>query len=84
MFIAGEERFSTEKNKQVSPINTDLHLITYQRGSIQDAEDAIAAAQQAFPGWSQMYWDERVYLLRKAADLIGSRQKPHGSPGRRG
>ncbi len=73
MFIAGEERFSAEKNKQVSPINTDLHLITYQRGSIQDAEDAIAAAQQAFLGWSRMYWDERVYLLRKTADLIDQR-----------
>ncbi|NLN70683.1 MAG: aldehyde dehydrogenase family protein [Chloroflexi bacterium] len=73
MLINGEERVVAEKHTERSPINTDLHLVTYQKGSTQDAQDAIAAARQAFPGWSRMYWDERVYLLRKAADLIDRR-----------
>ena len=73
MFINGEERYVDDKYKEVSPINTDLHLVTYQKGSVKDAEDAIAAARQAFPSWSRMYWDERVYLLRKAADMIDQR-----------
>ena len=73
MFIDGEERFVAEKYQEFSPINTDLHLVTYQKGGVKDAEDAIAAARKAFPNWSRMYWDERVYLLRKAADRIDQR-----------
>ncbi len=73
MFIGGEERVVAEKYHEYSPINTDLHLATFQKGGTQDALDAIAAARQAFPSWSRMYWDERVYLLRKAAELIDRR-----------
>ncbi|MDY6873640.1 MAG: aldehyde dehydrogenase family protein, partial [Chloroflexota bacterium] len=73
MFINGEERVAAEKYKAVSPINTDLHLATFQKGTAKDAEDAIAAARAAFPKWSRMNWDERVYLLRKAADIIDQR-----------
>ena len=73
MFIGGEERFTEEKYKEFSPINTDLHLATFQKGGVKDAEDAIAAAREAFPKWSRMNWDERVYLLRKAAGIIDQR-----------
>ncbi len=73
MFIGGEERYSEEKFKEYSPINTEMHLATFQKGGVRDAEDAIAAARAAFPGWSRMNWDERVYLIRKAADLIDQR-----------
>ena len=73
MFIGGEERFTREKVKEFSPIDTDMHLATFQKGGAQDAEDAIAAAREAFPKWSRMNWDERVYLLRKAADIIDQR-----------
>ena len=73
MFIGGEERVVPEKYQEYSPINTDLHLVTYQKGGVKDAEDAIAAARQASSGWGRMYWDERVYLLRKAAEIIDQR-----------
>ena len=73
MFIGGEERFTDEKVRAYSPINTDMHLATFQKGGTQDAEDAIAAARKTFPKWSRMNWDERVYLLRKAADIIDQR-----------
>jgi 1-pyrroline-5-carboxylate dehydrogenase len=73
MFIGGEERVVAEKYKEFSPINTDLHLATFQKGGVKDAEDAIAAAREAFPKWSRMNWDERVYLVRKAADIIDQR-----------
>jgi len=73
MFIGGETRFTEEKVKEYSPINTDLHLATFQKGGVKDAEDAIAAARAAFRNWSRMNWDERVYLLRKAADIMDQR-----------
>jgi len=73
MFIGGVERVVKDKFKETSPINTDLHLATFQKGTAKDAEDAITAARAAFPQWSRMNWDERVYLLRKAAALIDQR-----------
>jgi 1-pyrroline-5-carboxylate dehydrogenase len=73
MFIGGEERIVAEKYQEYSPINTDLLLATFQKGGVKDAEDAIAAAREAFPKWSRMNWDERVYLMRKAADIIDQR-----------
>jgi len=73
MIIGGEERFVEGKVKEYSPINTDIHLATFQKGTEKDAEDAIAAAREAFPKWSRMNWDERVYLLRKAASIIDQR-----------
>lgn len=73
MVIGGEERFTEAKYHEYSPINTDIHLASFQKGGTQDAEDAIAAARQAFPMWSRMNWDERVYLMRKTADIIDQR-----------
>ena len=73
MFIDGEDRIVDDKYQEFSPINTDQHLVTYQKGGVKDAEDAISAARRAFPSWSGMYWDERVYLLRKAAEMIDQR-----------
>jgi len=73
LIIGGEERFTDEKVKEFSPIHTDMHLATFQKGGMKEAEDAIAAAREAFPKWSRMNWDERVYLLRKAADIIDQR-----------
>src|SRR6202161_819694 len=39
-------------------------------------EDAIVAAQRAWPAWSRTPWPERAAIFLKAADLLsGSRRK---------
>ena len=73
MLIAGKERFSTEKVEDRSPANTDLVLGVFQKGTAKDANDAVAAARQAFPAWSHTKWQDRVALIRKAADLMDQR-----------
>src|SRR3972149_5561065 len=73
MLINGQKRFVAEKFDDRSPINTDWLLGTFQKGSKPDAEDALAAAQAAFPIWSGMKWQDRVRLLRKAAANIEKR-----------
>ena len=73
MIIAGKERFSADKFEDRSPINTDMVLGVFQKGGEVEALEALAAARQAFPSWSHMKWQERVALLRKAADLIDQR-----------
>lgn len=73
MLIGGAERFTHSKFEDRSPINRDWLLGTFQKGSQQDAQDAIAAARAAFPAWSALPWQRRVALLRKAAALIEKR-----------
>src|SRR3972149_10858318 len=73
MIIDGKDRLAGEKFEDRSPVNTDVVLGVFQKGTQQDALDALAAARKAFPIWSRMKWQERVALLRKAADLIDQR-----------
>ena len=73
LFIDGQDRFVTEKLEDRSPIDTGLLLGTFQKGTAQDAEDALAAARRAFPVWSGMPWQDRVAMIRRAADIINER-----------
>ena len=73
MIIAGQERYASEKFEDRAPHDTGLVLGLFQKGSPQDAADAMSAARKALPGWSHTPWQERVALVRKAADLIDQR-----------
>jgi len=73
MIINGRDHFANEKFEDRNPANTDVVLGVFQKGTARDAEAALAAARKAFPKWSGMKWQERVTLLRKAADLIDQR-----------
>ncbi|GAB4531525.1 MAG: L-glutamate gamma-semialdehyde dehydrogenase [Anaerolineales bacterium] len=73
LIIDGKDQFTAEKFEKRSPVNTDLVLGVFQKGGMAEAEAALRAARRAFPVWSKMPWQERVALLRKAADLIDRR-----------
>jgi 1-pyrroline-5-carboxylate dehydrogenase len=73
MYINGEERLAAETFVKISPVDTDLTLAHFQKGTEQDAEDAVAAARAAFDGWRKTPWQERVTIMRRAADLISER-----------
>jgi 1-pyrroline-5-carboxylate dehydrogenase len=73
MIINGKESYTSEKFEDRSPVNTDTVLGVFQKGTAQNAQEALAAARKAFPVWSGMKWQERVALMRKAADLIDER-----------
>ncbi len=73
MIINNKDVFADDKFEDHSPVNTDYVLAVMQKGNEQHARQALAAARKAFPGWSHMPWQERVKLLRKAADLIDQR-----------
>jgi 1-pyrroline-5-carboxylate dehydrogenase len=73
MLIDGQEVFADEKFEDHSPIQTGLVLAVMQKGNESHAQQALAAARRAFPGWSRTPWQERVHLLRKAASLIDDR-----------
>jgi 1-pyrroline-5-carboxylate dehydrogenase len=71
--IGGEWRDGDGTFEKHSPIDQTL-VGTFARGTRRDVRDAIAAARGASPAWSRRPWQERVALLRKAADLISERQ----------
>ncbi|MCA9874633.1 MAG: aldehyde dehydrogenase family protein, partial [Anaerolineales bacterium] len=73
LFINGEERYAEETFAKKSPINLDWTMGYFQYGTEQDVDDAVAAARAAFPKWSGMPWQERVAIMRKAADLMSDR-----------
>jgi len=73
MLIAGEDRTAAEVMEKRTPIDTDVVLGLFQKGSVQDAKDAIAAAKDAFPAWSDLPWRRRVAMMRRVAALINRR-----------
>jgi 1-pyrroline-5-carboxylate dehydrogenase len=72
-FVGGSERDGDGTFEKRSPIDGSV-MGTFARGTRQDVRDAIAAAKAAFPAWSHRPWQERVALLRRAADAISERQ----------
>ena len=73
MIINGQDSFATEKFEDRNPANTSMVLGTFQKGDTKTAQAALAAARKAFPAWSHTKWQERVSLLRKAADKLDER-----------
>jgi 1-pyrroline-5-carboxylate dehydrogenase len=73
MFINGQERHAQETFAKVSPVDTSMIMGYFQKGNEQDANDAVAAAKAAYPGWRDTPWQERVAIIRRAADLISDR-----------
>lgn len=73
LYIDGQERFAEETFTKISPVDTDLTMGKFQKGTEKDARDALVAARAAFPKWRKTPWQERVAIMRKAADLISER-----------
>ena len=48
-------------------------LGTFAKGTTADIDDAVAAARAAQPAWAATPWQERLTILRRAAELISDR-----------
>jgi 1-pyrroline-5-carboxylate dehydrogenase len=72
MFINGTKVYAEEKFKVYSPINTNTHVFTAQKGTTDHARAAVAAAKAAFPAWSKTPWRERVAIIRTIAEKISA------------
>jgi 1-pyrroline-5-carboxylate dehydrogenase len=73
MFINGKEHFASEKFEDRSPIDTNMVLGIFQKGTAADADLAMQAAHKAFEVWRRTPWQERVRLVRKAAAIMDER-----------
>jgi 1-pyrroline-5-carboxylate dehydrogenase len=73
LLIGGEDHLAAETAAKCSPVNTGIVLGHYQKGTAQDARDAVAAAKAAYPGWSALPWRRRVSAMRRVAAVINKR-----------
>ena len=77
--IGGAERDGDGAFEVRSPIDREILVGTFARGTRQDVRDAIAAARVAQPAWAATPWADRLAILRRAADLISERQMEYGA-----
>ena len=71
-YVSGQPRTGGPTFEVVSPADQSVD-VPRARGHPADIEDAVAAAAAAAPGWAATPWQERIALLRAAADLISDR-----------
>ena len=68
LLIAGERRRSSAKLESLNPSKPSEIVGVHQKGSEQDARDAVEAAYAYFPTWSDLPVEQRAdYLVRIAA-----------------
>jgi 1-pyrroline-5-carboxylate dehydrogenase len=72
--IAGERRKSAEKLKSLNPSRPSEVVGIHQKGSEQDARDAVEAAYTCFAEWSQTPVAQRAHLLLRIAALLRQRK----------
>ena len=72
--VNGEERQGDGSYELRSPIDDEIVLGTFAQATVQDVDDAVAAATAFAPEWERMGWKRRVELVRNAADLITERR----------
>jgi 1-pyrroline-5-carboxylate dehydrogenase len=77
-YVGGAERDGDGAFEVRSPIDSDILVGTFAKGTRRDVQDAIAAARRAQPGWFRLGWEKRLEILRRAAELISERQMEYG------
>ena len=71
-YVSGQPRTGGPTFEVVSPADQSV-MCRVHEATPADIEDAAAAAAAAAPGWAATPWQERIALLRAAADLISDR-----------
>lgn len=75
LYIDGEAiRCDAAPIVDVSPIDTGLVLGTFQSAQPEHVDLAVSAARRAQKEWARRPWEERVEILRNAAQLIRKRK----------
>jgi 1-pyrroline-5-carboxylate dehydrogenase len=77
--VGGKSREGDGVTTLRTPIDTDIVVGTFARGTRADVVDAIAAARAAQPAWAATPWRERLAIVRRAAALISERQMEYAA-----
>ena len=73
VLVGGQPRTDGPTIEVHSPNDTSVLLCRVHEASAQDVDDAVRAAADEARSWRTVPWQERVAVLRRAADLISER-----------
>src|SRR6478736_5543701 len=76
--IAAERVGGSNASRNINPSNTNDVVGEYTQGTVEDLNNAVAAAKAAFPAWSRSNPQERYEILKKASDEILARKDELG------
>ncbi len=74
LLVAGERRKSAAKLESLNPSRPSEVVGIHQKGSEQDARDAVEAAYAYFPEWSQVSTQQRAEILLRVATTLRERK----------
>jgi 1-pyrroline-5-carboxylate dehydrogenase len=74
LLIAGEQRKSAAKLESLNPSRPSEVIGIHQKGSEQDARDAVEAAYAYFAEWSQVPAQRRAEILLRIAAILRERK----------
>jgi 1-pyrroline-5-carboxylate dehydrogenase len=77
-WIDGRDRDGDGETTVRSPIDRDIVLGHFAKGTRDDVREAVAAARRAQPAWFALGWEKRLEILKRAAELISERQMVYG------
>ncbi len=72
-YVGGAWRDGDGSFEVHTPIDRDILVGTFARGTAADVDDAVAAARAAQPAWAAVPWRDRVAIIKRAGDLISER-----------
>jgi 1-pyrroline-5-carboxylate dehydrogenase len=72
-YVAGAWRDGDGTFEVRSPIDREIVMGTFARGTVADVDDAVAAARAAQPAWAALPWRERAAIVTRAGDIISER-----------
>ncbi|HEY4547411.1 MAG TPA: aldehyde dehydrogenase family protein [Pedomonas sp.] len=78
-FIDGQWREAASLLPTINPSDLDETVGEYAVSSVADAEEALAAARRALPGWRSYNTQARADLLRKVGDALYARAEEIGT-----
>ncbi len=70
LIIGGREVKTGRTSTAVCPHDHGHILADFHQAGSDEVEQAIAASQKAWRGWSEMAWEDRAAVFLKAADLL--------------
>lgn len=74
LLLAGDRRRSTAKLKSFNPANPSEVVGIHQKGSEDDAREAIEAAASYFPAWAAVPMEDRARMLVRVASILRERK----------
>jgi 1-pyrroline-5-carboxylate dehydrogenase len=74
LLVAGERRKSAAKLESLNPSRPSEVVGIHQKGSEQDARDAVEAAYAFFPEWAQVPTEQRAQIVERVAAILRERK----------